>query len=352
MHKKMAFLYRKPSYLKAIQFLTNYFSKSNSVEIINIDKTNPQIFLNYDIVFLGLGGLDTNNIINFFDVYDKKPKTISLFPGIVGEEQLDAFITRVRCDLVLLNSKKNEAVHKKVCKIFNRPYNGFLFGASWYCPSLIKKSSDSKKLIVFFEQIDAPSSRKERSLLVKNLLLFAENNFSFNILIKPRKEFIGNEKSIVPMLSNCDIPNNLTIVDQEIGDLINIMDFGITVSSSVAIEALLENKKIVIINDFKPIYTKFYNGSGLFRRILEIEPHNLPNVNKTWLEDNLTNPKDRVNLLSEKIKSLSDYKLQNDFSMIQLRLFYHFFPIYIKKIIKTRKLVRNALRIITIKKTT
>ncbi|NYT79819.1 hypothetical protein H0A71_22900 [Alcaligenaceae bacterium] len=58
-----------------------------------------------DMVVLSCGGKDINEILSLLRDRNCKALTVALFPGIVVPEQLDAFVSRVRCSITLLNCK-------------------------------------------------------------------------------------------------------------------------------------------------------------------------------------------------------------------------------------------------------
>ncbi len=275
--------------MRFVSFSQNYLKPLATLEgLLYIDYAYMSV--------VGSGGKDLNKYI----YENEKDIFISLFPGIVADNQIEAFISRLKCDLVLVNSKKDEQQLKKICKIFKVPYNGFLYGASWY--SKCEKIDNSlliKKYIVFFEQIDVPKVKTKRLDLLQKLCDLARKNPNRNFLIKSREEFVERDSSLVSLSKEFIFPKNLNFTKIDTNILIHHMDVGISISSSTAIEAILAKKRFILISDYgyKNTYLDFYKNSNLILRFNCIDFEKLLNVDENWKKLNIESPYSNIKKL-------------------------------------------------------
>lgn len=299
-------IYSTDSYHKAALPLHSYLSNKFECKLVNLNygdilSRKKNILKKYDILFIFSGGKLLNNLIEIRNKNNFKCIIFSAFPGIVADEQLDAFITRLNADFVLLNSKKDKSIYSEICKQLKVTDNGILYGASWFnWISRVKESTSND--IVFFEQIDVPYELNKRKELILKLNEFARENKNINIIIKTRTvNSDKKEKNLKYISKNINLESNCLFSDENIEYLISKMLFGITISSSVVIEAILRNKKIYTITDFKnnSDYSDFYHNSGITIKLNETLT-TTTNLNKTWVKQNVANPRDNINTIINK----------------------------------------------------
>ncbi|MEA3315923.1 MAG: DUF6716 putative glycosyltransferase [Campylobacterota bacterium] len=296
------------------------------------------------------GGNDINNIINKLEIYSTRPIIISLFPGITVENQIDAFITRLKSDLVLLNSKKDEAKYKKLCNIFKVPYNGFLYGASWYSKvENISCEIENKNYIVFFEQIDIPNLKNNRFELLTSLCNTAKKNPQKNFLIKSREEFINQDTSLFSLSKELTLPSNLNFTQIDTSVLIHNMFLGISISSSTCIESILANKRFVLISNYgyKNTFLNFYRGSNMILNLEDIDFDYLPVVNNKWKIENIINPYEQIDSLKLFLDTLNkkERKVKVDF-FIWVKLFLLYYKVFIKEPKVIYKKVKKSILLV------
>lgn len=328
--------------IKYINLQNNYQKSLNILHNYLFD-----FFFNTDIAFVGSGGKGLNSYLS----HHSKTIVVSLFPGIVVEEQIEAFISRLKCDLVLVNSKKDAERLKKICAIFKVPYNGLLLGANWYSKiEELDVKIVEKKYIVFFEQIDVPKSKKNRMDLITQLIKLTKDNPDRNFFIKSREEYIFNELSLLSLSKNFLFPKNLKFTDMDTNILIHHMDVGISISSSTAIEAVLANKYFILLEDYgyNNTYLDFFKKSNLILKFKNIDFKNLPVVNNEWKEENITNPYEKIDNLKKTLNSLKKRKI---FIKINFIIWIKLFISYPKKFLRhpklTYKRINNAIKLIT-----
>ena len=104
------------------------------IEYINLEQFDCEsYFKTAKIVFAGLGGRDLNRLISVLssDIEGQKPKIVSYFPGVVQYRMIEAFTTRLLCDFVLLNSRRDYRIFNWIANRIEGSASGVLFGAPW-----------------------------------------------------------------------------------------------------------------------------------------------------------------------------------------------------------------------------
>ncbi|ANE35937.1 polysialic acid biosynthesis protein NeuE [Campylobacter iguaniorum] len=294
-----------------------------------------------DIYIVGAGG----NAINEYLKHNPDKIVISLFSGNVFN-QPEAFISRLKTDLVLLNSINDYNEFKKICSIFNIPINGFLLGACWYKKMPNIKALRDKRYIVFFEQIDVPKTKQDRLKLLNKLCVLADANKNRNFLIKSREEYKSSELSLIRLSSKVNFPKNLNFTNIDTCTLIQNLDIGMSISSSTGIEALLSQKKYIVIGDFgyKNTYLGFYNGSGIISKFKDINLNKIPSINPKWFKENISNPYDNINELKNKLMQIQKTNITININIkVWLKLLLYYRKLFLTKPASTFKKIRKAL---------
>ncbi|KAA0911363.1 DUF6716 putative glycosyltransferase [Pusillimonas sp. ANT_WB101] len=131
-------VYRSFAHEKATRLLTRKLREAGCrVDAISLNdfggpKEAARELSDADVVVLSCGGKDINEILSLLRDRNGKALTVALFPGIVVPEQLEAFVSRVRCSITLLNSQFDARIYRRVCKALGMPDNGVVFGAAWW----------------------------------------------------------------------------------------------------------------------------------------------------------------------------------------------------------------------------
>ncbi|SAI74838.1 Uncharacterised protein [Bordetella ansorpii] len=255
------------------------------------------------IVVLSCGGRDINRILHLFPESQPRPFFVSLFPGIVLRSQLDAFITRLRCDLVLLNSRADLESYGRICDLLRVPFNGILYGAGWFEAAAVDRATEAP-LTVFFEQIDVPHRKPQRRALADGLARLALRHPERQFLIKARDPVAGTGRRSRGVDGHIDdrvsdfvacqrrLPN-LHISQAPVSQLLSDADSCVTISSSAAIEALLMGRRTYLLADYpaRQNYGGFFQGSGLLVRLADLDPGRQPAPIKEWLHANVMDPR-------------------------------------------------------------
>jgi len=343
----VVFVYSSFSHKKSTNFLLSYCEK-HAVASMRIDlnellnKHNIEEFLEgFTHIFLSLGGWSLNHVLKEINKLDNRPYTISLFPGIVVKEQIEAFFTRTRCDLVLLNSKKDERYYKWICKHLNTQYNGFLFGAPWYFPYSIESNQISReKKYIYTDQIEAPKSESARIELLNTLSIAAKKYPDIKFAIKYREDYKLHPLSINNLFKKISPPPNLVLTSTPLPNLLQRSTGLISISSSAILEAILHGGlDVIVLEDYfsNNRYTHFYEGSGLIKSLEDLGKTVKPSIDDKWKELNCTDPSTNVESLFTHIKIRSTSKSIKKISKIR----FMYFLIFIFK--RTSKVSWKAL---------
>src|SRR5690606_3577751 len=109
--------------------------------------------------------------------------------------QLDAFVTRLGCDRVLLNSPADLARYRMLCAVLRVPCNGELYGAAWFEGAaragegagplpMTAHAARGGPASVFFEQAGVPHRPEDMADLARKLLDLARRNPERHFYIK------------------------------------------------------------------------------------------------------------------------------------------------------------------------
>jgi hypothetical protein len=362
---KITIIYQRDSHFKATRLLRVVFlSVGYNVEDFSYEELTSYDYQYYvfysDVVLLSCGGRAINAVINKIESHygekGARPIIVTNFPGIVVESQLEAFITRLRSDVVLLNSRKDEKSYKKICKAFNRTYNGFLIGAVWYNISNEKNpASQNSNATVFYEQEQVPHRLVDRVTIAKSILKLSRENPNRIFYIKNRGKLLTNN-SIFSILLNVTpvVPDNVLLFEGPVEDALICSDSCITVSSSVALEALLYGQKVFLlkIGNIKNNHLEFFKGSGLLIDPFAMDIEKKVSAKSSWIKSNLTDPNAKLNNFLTHLSALSNIMPKNvvllHFSkrVTMLKLAANFPGIFITNFSLIRKKLNSAFNII------
>ena len=324
-------------------FLFKINSESDFFEFI---KKNS---LENKIIFFCCGGKLLNLCIDLLKKEDISCLKFSVFPGIVLRSQVDAFLTRVRADYVLMNSAADCDYYKKLCALMGLPFNGIEYGPSWIPRNTDVHLSNNRKTAVFWEQFHVPASLNGKKKLLKYLICIANNNPDYSIYIKTRPLENYKGQRLIELMNYVDeIPGNLKMLDVADERVSNDAAITIAISSSAIMNGIYRKQVIFLLKNFssKKYSGNFFAKSGLLRDARSINfAESPPVVNRRWLEENYLNPDEKIkNLLSafsgeiKKVKKI-EISRKKIFLILILMLFNNF-----QNIIEGAKGVFNACK--------
>lgn len=297
------FAHEKATRLLA-QALTGAGYEVEAVSLYGVEEATQvaNALVGAQLLVLSCGGKDINQIMDVLHGRGSCAVTLALFPGIVVPDQLEAFVSRVRCTLTLLNDERDARLYRRVCKALGLPDNGVVYGASWWEGAGRREAAQSvaalRRAVVFFEQADVPGGADERHRLAELLIALAERFPARTFFVKSRHaghENLDGGRECLPLAallrSKTAMPN-MQITDLDVAALLEMCDACMTVSSSAAVEGLLAGKRVYILADFasRRNYTSYFRHSGLITRARRIDFNRGGRPRPAWRRARVRNP--------------------------------------------------------------
>lgn len=249
------------------------------------------IVFNSDLLFLGMGGKNLNKFIKKARDTNSRSKIVGYFPGILHLNIFESLITRLLCDVVLLNSKHDFDIYKSISEKLLGYNNGILFGAPWVSPKKYVYNRCEIDLL-FVEQSIVPDRLYLRKKMLIKLckLAFKNKEKKIVIAIRAKNGEESSHKVLYPLdqFNISDMPTNLSFSYSDINELISISDRVATISSSAAYISITQGKFTYFISDLgvrRRYGNDFFKKSGMFCRINRVFNKN-PRVTK-WKELNV-----------------------------------------------------------------
>lgn len=277
----------------------------------------------YDIVLSCLEGFSTRQLMYHVQSLKKRPLIISVYPGLVLRYAYDGFSMRTASDLLWLNSKSDLTAYRDMCAAFGLPSdNARVFGVAPLLSRPKRKLNAESGPVVFFEQAIIPRYRTERLFLCEQLLRLAQKFPQYEFLIKPR--VTGGEATlhrswhpIIPLLQEASAkldarPPNLRISTASSADLLEVASHCLTVSSTVAVEAMNAGIPTAILGDFgahEDYGLHFFFKSGIIYSFKDLDFPITRRPDTGWVENSFTDPSMTVHeLVLEAVQMASGKK--------------------------------------------
>lgn len=242
-----------------------------------------------DVIVAATGGRLLNHMINTMNG-SRRPIFISVFPGILVDEQLEALLTRVNADIVCMNSRKDFDRFSRICSALQIGSRGLLTGPLWSMPSKISAPPliNPNRYHLFAEQDIIPNDQaveKLSALLADLANRFPEDKF----LIRGHPKTVeGGNKSRMALQN---FPSNVSYHEGGFLDW-NCIASVITISSSLAVTAVFNEVPTYIVTNFgsKNVHTSYFKGSGLLTRMEDINLSVPRELNREWCQQNIFFP--------------------------------------------------------------
>ncbi len=268
-----------------------------------------------DVCLISLPGRSTEKLIKILNDQDlARPAIVSLYPGLVLRYPFDGLAARCLADFLWLNCDRDYRIYQSMCNSFDLGCsNARILGPPALLQQIRKKNSASRP-VVFFEQTIIPRSRHERVYLTRQLVALATRFERVPIAVKPRVPPGGRTlhrtlAPIEPLLREAaqaagGWPDNLSITYEPVAELLATMGHCLTISSTVAVEAIHNGIPTTIITDFgahDDLGTSYFFGSGLLRRFSEVDFDNPPRVEPRWQAEAYADPNPRIDGLVQEV---------------------------------------------------
>ncbi|WP_284891951.1 DUF6716 putative glycosyltransferase [Cobetia amphilecti] len=250
-----------------------------------------------DYIVFSCGGRWINYII---DVYHEsnwaKPLYLTIFPGILVKNQLEAHISRARCDISLVSSNVDAFYNRKICHALGLSDNSFIWGPVWFNKS--DNSSIASSAAVFYCQDEFLVDTNSFNKLYSCLISVAVNNPGWVIYIKPRNNKGDNFYTYLSSLPK--LHERIVLYDRSIQHCLTYFPVHITISSSAVIPAISSGKSVFILKDFysKKHYSHYFKKSKLIKYARNIDLSSSTPPCKNWYNNNISiNPRRQEYLL-------------------------------------------------------
>ncbi len=258
----------------------------------------------YDVVLLALEGASSRNFfLRLAELGDDRPLVVSFYPGIVLRYPFDGLSSRSPADVLWLNSDEDLASYREMCASFGvSADNASVFGIP-HLLSRIERSGAADGPVVFFEQTVIPRAIEDRTFLASGLIDLARRHPDRQVIVKPRhrvEDFTLHKARvhIEPLISDLaagsgGMPRNLTISHEPASALLARASLCLTISSTVAIEAVNAGVPTAIIGDFgahDDSGIHYFYGSNLIRCMAMIDPAEPPVVDPQWARRRVVDP--------------------------------------------------------------
>lgn len=261
------------------------------------------IFLDYDLIFLSLGGGENIKFFyylnQFYDKHQTRPLVVTGMNGLTDSNDTHALLCRIGADFICINSLENLKNFKEKMSLLglsnkNLFYSGY--GRLYNQNKIV--CNDEIKTILFIEQPSIPKHIKQRKYLVEKIIEYANKYPSRRIIIKKRailhKQHMNvhlKDDTIFDFLmkNKIKIPNNLIFNDSSVEELMCQVDLCISFYSTVIIEAIALGVRSIVIKDFgigRSSENHHFIGSGLLISLNEWIEDKIPNVNQEWKKNN------------------------------------------------------------------
>jgi hypothetical protein len=275
----------------------------------------------YDIVLSCLEGLSTRRLMHRVKAMGaKRPLVVSIYPGLVLRFGYDGFSMRASSDFLWLNSPDDCRDYRLMCRSYgNDGANARVFGVAPVLQTVERSPAAADGPVVFFEQAIIPRYEAERMFLAEQLVALARRYPAMKFLVKPRT--VDGQATlhqtwhpIAPLLDRAarksgGWPSNLQITSERADRLLAVAGHCMTVSSTVAVEAIYAGVPTAIISDFgahDDYGLQYFYGSGLTVSFAELALPFAGKVDSDWLASHAADPRTTVaGLVTETIEAAS-----------------------------------------------
>ncbi|WP_349360293.1 DUF6716 putative glycosyltransferase [Stappia sp.] len=263
----------------------------------------------YDIVLSCLEGMSTRRLFRHLAALpDKRPFVISVYPGLLLRYAYDGLSMRAPADRLWLNCPRDMDAYTAMCAAFGiDASNARVLGNGSVLERIDRRPDAADGPVVFFEQAIIPRYYEERKFLIEQLCALARRNPGREILIKARAagkkatlhrtwhpiEHLLDEAAQSP----AGVPDNLRLTEERASELLSRAAHCLTISSTVAVEALHAGVPTTLISDFgahDDYGLPYFFGSGLLRPFDQVDLDAPPTCDDAWLSHATGNPTSTV----------------------------------------------------------
>ncbi|GLK81317.1 DUF6716 putative glycosyltransferase [Methylopila turkensis] len=224
-----------------------------------------------------------------------RPIVIVASPGVVLADHLAGFMSRAPADLLCFNTERDLALYRAAAaEIGVDDTNGLVTGLLGL-PTAPRAAPAGAPLVTFFEQPIIPARRMQRLHILGELTALARRHPDAQVLIKlrhARDETVHHgarfhlEDLAREAFARGGRPKNLNFTHEPASELLDRTSLAVSVSSTVAVEAMACGVPTRIVSDFgvsEALGTSFFVGSGCLAPLASLAPDLPAVVDASWL---------------------------------------------------------------------
>jgi hypothetical protein len=269
------------------------------------------------ILLCGNGSLVCQFLYQFTELIEaqlpmaKRPIIITGWEGLVYELGTTGFLLRQGADIICTNNESDSVQFSRLCEELGLPSDNILTSGQVILRDIPYKPFRVRpvKNVLFAAQTSVPPSREERMYILRRLCDYANHFNDRKVIIKPRhklgessfhRQKWSYEFLLKELAREQAIPKNLCIDYSSIPELLQQADLCLTVSSTAALESLMQGIPTGILFDIglKEDYGNLYfRTSGCLTTFDELLEDRLPIANDAWMHRELPigwDPLDRI----------------------------------------------------------
>ncbi len=281
--------------------------------------------LKYDIVLSCLEGLSTRRLFHYLPQNsNQRPYVITVYPGLILRYGYDGFSVRAPADQIWLNCERDLKSYSAMCEAFELDgSNARLFGNASLLEVINRNQTAAMKgPIVFFEQAVIPRYFLERTYLVDRLCELALRNPERQVLVKARaagkKETLHRAWHPIEKLfekkkkKDGGLPGNISLTEEKVPSLLRRASHCLTISSTVAVEAISAKVPTTIITDFgahDDYGLHYFYGSGLCANFSSVDVNVTREPRAEWLKSAMFDPRFSIEELVQEVLQKSQNKI-------------------------------------------
>lgn len=225
-----------------------------------------------------------------------RPIMVVASPGIALTEHLQGFMSRAPADLLCFNTEDERAAFvAAAAEIGVDSTNAVVTGLLGLDRRPRKRKDGAAPTVVFFEQPVIPARRMQRMHLLAGLIDLARRHPEAEVLIKlrhARDETAHHQTRFhlddlaVELYASGGRPGNLSFTHENAPKLLDRASLAVTVSSTVAVEAMSRGVPTRIVSDFgisEALGTSYFVGSGCFATMAELSPDLVDVARPEWM---------------------------------------------------------------------
>ena len=248
----------------------------------------------YDIVVLALVGGAVQAMLHGMAALrtEFRPVVVTGYVGVVYEKLSDGLLLRHGADVVLANSRYDAERFRAVYEGVGADASSVTEAALPFLGGTPYTAEEGRDTLVFAAQPSVPTTRADRTYLLRRLVEHARLHPHREVLLKLRSK-PGEHTTHVEEYPYQRLvekvpggtPPNFRLVYGNMGEVLDRTDLLVTVSSTAALESLHRSIPTAILTDFgvrEPLGNHHFIGSGCLASWDQLDGGGRPSADPVW----------------------------------------------------------------------